>query len=250
MWKMKDRSAKNGVVFALLVMMSLLILSRPANIAHAAGTDLTLTADFSNSLGSFTRTEQFENNITYLPSALRDDLSSFQTKINRVFMGMGVFYVNPRSSRQLIDFTGWAQSTRNGKLLAGFNPSFSQSQLLVITSPPKSLGTGSSFDYNGYRDDLETILLNLKQQVPSFEYFECGNEPDIAQMHTYGPVNDVNDYLQHYAACSAAADWVNGQSIPGNPLKVGGPVLSQWSTGNQTFIASFLDGVQQNNLTL
>ena len=231
----------------------------------AGSNNVYLEVDCSQEIGQRLHTESYNNITNNVESAGTPDnpgtadmlgQAGLKTKVARNFYTMGSWYTD--RTKSITDPVNSDPTNPDlnlytyGRDISAHLSTMSDAILAVVkcggASSPAIMGSGSSFNYDEYEEVLKRGLLAFKKNTPKLEYYECENEPNYEKIHRDGSL-DLEEYLKHYERAARAVEWVNSQLTPadGQLLKIGGPVLSQYS---KSYITQFLDAVKANGYKL
>ncbi|MGG1552028.1 family 16 glycoside hydrolase [Paenibacillus ferrarius] len=232
---------------ACLIASTAAVLTPPLP-AQAAGA--TFEADYAVSEGPLVRTEQFNNtNYTPLPVHVVDELKGLKTKVVRDFVKINWYYNKDSANSDYLAYSiDDPRNADNPDLLSArketydFMSQFSDSLLISLAysyggdaNPGKNrlLAGETTMNWPEFDKAMKKIIFTLKEKNPKLEYIEVGNEPNLEPAFYGHTKDDIPGYMRMYQGMSEAVKWVNTQGLAGQPVKVGGPVLSGYNFEKQ-----------------
>lgn len=233
-----------SVTLVLSILLSSLLLARPV---EAATYNVTLSANFSSSLGSYLRPE-IDNNMHGKSSIIDTDqaqkLKDINTRVMRKFQRVDSFYPDP-NVRQLVSWNTHIPTMVEWHQMQDYADAI----LWVIKATPPALGENENFNYDAFEADLKTILTNLKQNFSKLEYVDAWNEPDHTDPFEGVPngSDTLANYLLIYDRVESAVKYVNSNVSNGPTIKIAGPTTT---SASETWIKGLLDHAKNNNKQL
>ncbi|GAA4850917.1 hypothetical protein GCM10023310_32010 [Paenibacillus vulneris] len=246
--RLRQALKRSCIALAAGALLASAAASFTAGTTHAA--PVNLEADYVVSEGPLVRTEQFNNtNYTPLPVHVVDELKGIRTKVVRDFVKINWYYNKDEANSDYLAYSiDDPRNATNPDLQHGrketydFMSQFTDGILLSLAysyggdaNPQKNrlLAGETEMNWPEFDKAMKKIIYTLKEKNPKIEYIEVGNEPNLEPAY-YGHVkDDIPGYMRMYQGMSEAVKWVNAQGLAGQPLKVGGPVLSGYNFEKQ-----------------
>ncbi|MFE5323246.1 immunoglobulin-like domain-containing protein [Paenibacillus sp. NPDC056579] len=246
--KLRQLLKRSCTVLAAGALLVSAVAGFTSGTAHAA--PVNLEADYAVNEGPLVRTEQFNNtNYTPLPVHVVDELKGIRTKVVRDFVKINWYYNKDEANSDYLAYSiDDPRNATNPDLQHGrketydFMSQFADAILLSLAysyggdaNPQRNrvLAGETSMNWPEFDKAMKKIIYTLKEKNPKIEYIEVGNEPNLEPAY-YGHVkDDIPGYMRMYQGMSEAVKWVNTQGLAGQPLKVGGPVLSGYNFEKQ-----------------
>lgn len=220
-----------------------------------------LTVDAAVHLGPVVRTEQYNSasgigNISLEKMYEALGPGGVKTRLLRSFINMAAWYTD--TTKSIADPANLGNIMNSNLNTLRVMNEYAEDSLLLVLYPGSS-GTNMSgiqgtdlndFNYDEYELAMYTWLKEAKTRFPKLEYIEVINEPDISVFYQNMRGMTPFNYNKLYKFASRAVARVNEEIESGNPLKVGGPVVSNADDDMLEYINDFLDAVAANDWPL
>ena len=182
----------------------------------------TVTVDCSSSLGTYTRTEKYNqvalwNDVSNIEAGDIDKANELDTYLVRGWMGANHFY---NTTTKQYDYTGYPEYFELLDSMAD--------RVLLCFEHWSNVG---HYDVGEYKQVTKNGLIYAKQNCPKLEYIECLNEAN-----SHG--TSIEDYYEYYQIFYQVVNEINDELDPTIPLKLGGPVTNNY---NSYWISSFIN---------